>query len=323
MHRGRLRILVGAFAAGFALVGALSFAGPGQNLAREGVAHYEKKDFEQAAQSFEKAAELEPASGAIQYDLGTALVQLGQYEKAAAALKNAIEYPGTPSPANAHYNLGLSHVKRTLQMPPPDPSAPEAAPPDPAMQLQSLRAGLEEFRSAIIADPSDAEAKHNFEVTKEMIRRLEEQMSQQQQQSPQPDSEKNESEQEQSQDQKSEEEQNSEQQDEQEEQNQNEEQKNEEEKSEDEKPSDSQNEDQNEGQQQQESGLEATPTPSPQNPSQNPNENPAETPKPELTQEQIDALNALNSLEKDNPEQFKRLFRFQGKPTGTRTRKDW
>lgn len=315
----------------FALVlpNSRAMANDAERAAREGVAHYSKQNYEKAAESFQKAAELDPASAAIQYDLGTALVQKGEFDKAAEALKRSIEYPGTPSPAASHYNLGYSRVKGTLV-------APQES-GDVRDKIRGLQAGLEDFRQAIIADPKDLEAKHNFEVTRELIRRLEQQMPQQQQeeQSEQnSDQEQQESEQNEQQDQQqneqqeqqSEQNQQQEQQDQQDQENQEQNQEQQEQPSEQQQSDEQQQDESEQSETTQESGLEATPTPGPPPPSQEPSDQEGET-EPEqeqpLTPEQLDALRVLNSLEEDKPEQFKKVFRFQGRATGTRLRKDW
>ncbi|MBI1784067.1 hypothetical protein HYR69_02900, partial [Candidatus Sumerlaeota bacterium] len=43
----------------------------------------------------------------------------------------------------------------------------------------------------------------------------------------------------------------------------------------------------------------------------------------QLTPEEQDALRVLNALAEEKPDQFKKMFRFQGKGTGKKAERDW
>ncbi|HPW17956.1 MAG TPA: tetratricopeptide repeat protein [Candidatus Aminicenantes bacterium] len=55
-----------------------------------GSAYYAKSEFARSAEAYEKAAALRPAEAGIQKGLGLAYLELGEFEKAEAALKKAI-----------------------------------------------------------------------------------------------------------------------------------------------------------------------------------------------------------------------------------------
>jgi len=68
-----------------------------------GSAYYAKGDFARSAEAYEKAAAIKPASAGIQRGLGLAYLELGDLEKAEAALKKALAAEGDPESA---YQLG-------------------------------------------------------------------------------------------------------------------------------------------------------------------------------------------------------------------------
>lgn len=352
--------------------------------ARKGVELHKKKDLEGAIKSFGRAAELKPSPeemAAIQYDLGTALAEKGDAAEAEAALGRALTYDGLPSRSDAFFNLGLSRIEGALKE--------GQGSKEPQKQLQGLRSGLEAFRDAVITNPFDREARHNFEVTQEMIRRLEEQMKQNQQSKEnqkkqdkdkkddkkqgddknpdkKPSDDKKDDPQKQQDDPKSKEQEGKEDQQKSQDEQQQSQDKNEK-GSEDKKEKDGgdgspqdQGKDQRNDKQkdpsdeqkgkdtQSQSGEKAGATPAPkpqpkagekegdpkggqkpQPPGQpqgkrgdagEPNE---QEPPKELTPEQVDALRVLNSLEKETPDQFKKLFKFRVPAGAKRRERDW
>jgi len=135
-------------------------------LARRGVERFQAEDYEAARQAFEEAAGLDPTSPALQYNLGTTLARQQRFGEAAEALARSTSLPEHPTRRDAFYNLGLSRVEAARAL---EPSALEP-------RLEGLRRGLEAFRAALIADPSDGDAKRNYELTQRWIAELEEQL---------------------------------------------------------------------------------------------------------------------------------------------------
>jgi Flp pilus assembly protein TadD len=63
--------------------------------------------YEEAAESFEKAAELQPSAG-IYRNLGASYARLGRYERAVVALRRAIAI--NPEDAEAYRDLGVVYI---------------------------------------------------------------------------------------------------------------------------------------------------------------------------------------------------------------------
>lgn len=292
----------------------MASAGPAEAEARRGVELYSQDRLDEAVEAFKKAGELDPESAAIQYNLGTALATRGEFDQASEALVRALNFGEAPSRRDAFFNLGFSHVLEA--------QGSEAGPPDPPSALKSLRQGLEAFREAIVADPTDREAKHNFQLTRRLIRRIEEMMQNQQQQGGESDEdgEQQENQEQQQGEQEKQSDQRKDQSDQQKD-------------SDRSDPSDEQSQqeaddsqqDSEQEQQRQSGGLETTPTPGPTPPSksESPSQENQEQQLPPLTPEQLDALRILNSLEQESPEQFKRLFQFRGQKRRKRLERDW
>ncbi len=310
-------------------------ADPAQKEARKGVEAYKQKQLDKALDSFQKAGELDPNSAAIQYDLGTTLAEKKQFPQATDALTKSLNYQGTSSPRDSFFNLGYSRVMEA--------QSEGEKPKKPEEKVKALRAGLDAFRQAILADPSDKDAKYNFETTKLILRNLEEQMQQQQQQQSQNDQKQKQNKNQKNQgqgpsdqnQQKGQDEQNKNQRQEgNEKQNQQQQQQSGEQKEDKDKQNSEQNRqdqgkqsDEPKDQKKQQGGLEATPTPASQNQAkqaQSSSEAGQSQDQPqEPTPQQLDALRLLNSLTKDKPEQFKKLFQFQGRGSSKRLERDW
>ena len=302
---GCFRVCVGVLILLVALIVQNVQAGPGDKKARQGVEQFKRENFAEALATFEEAATLDPTSGRIQYNLGTMFGQVGRHAEAATTLDHALNFDDLLSRRDAFYNLGFSRVR--------DAMAEGETPKPPQLILEEMRGGLSAFREALIADPSDADAKHNYEVTRELIRRLEEQARQENQQ--QGNQQGDQQQDQQSEDQQQEEGEQSEEESE--------------EGSTEPDNEGSSDEERSSEQQSQESGLEATPTPTPTpspgtqaEPPESTSEIEPDTP-PSLTPEQLDALRVLNSLEQENPEQFRRLFNFRGNAKSRGRKQDW
>lgn len=125
--------------------------GGSRRLARRGVSKWNQQKLDEATISFAGAAELDP-NGRRLYDLGTALAAGGMLEAATPLLATA-DQSGVPFAA---YNSGTAALVQ---------SQPDAA--------------VEWLRRAMLADPGDLAAKHNYELA---LRMRDEQQQQQQQQ---------------------------------------------------------------------------------------------------------------------------------------------
>jgi Ca-activated chloride channel family protein len=133
--------------------------GGSRRLARRGVGRWRAADVEGATTAFAGAAELDPEQPKRLYDLGTALAASGNLETAFPMLEAANE----GGVRGAAYNSGTA-----------------------ALGGMQAEAALSWLRSAMLEDPDDVEAKHNYELA---LRLREEEQQQQQQQDQQQEQE--------------------------------------------------------------------------------------------------------------------------------------
>jgi Ca-activated chloride channel family protein len=122
-----------------------------RRLARSGLAKWKSGDLEGATAAFSGAADLQPEVPDRLYDLGTSLAATGQLDEAQPLLEEAAE----GGAHNAAFNSGTA-----------------------ALEQSEVESALEWLRRAMIANPDDLGAKHNYELALKM---LEEQQKQQQQ----------------------------------------------------------------------------------------------------------------------------------------------
>jgi Ca-activated chloride channel family protein len=122
-----------------------------RRLARSGLAKWNAGDMEAATTAFSGAADLEPEAADRLYDLGTTLAATGRFDAAQPLLEEAAE----GGARDAAFNSGTA-----------------------ALEQSEAESALEWLRRAMIANPDDLGAKHNYELA---LRMLEEQQKQQQQ----------------------------------------------------------------------------------------------------------------------------------------------
>jgi Ca-activated chloride channel family protein len=126
-----------------------------RRLARSGIAHWSAGDLEGATVAFAGAADLEPEAPDRLYDLGTALAANGQYDTAQPLLEEAAE----GGARDAAFNSGTA-----------------------ALEQSEVESALEWLRRAMIANPDDLGAKHNYELALKMLEEQKQQQEQDQQQ---------------------------------------------------------------------------------------------------------------------------------------------
>jgi len=139
----------------------LGLSDVGDKDGRRGNLLYENGQFENAADAYYAGLEgyAEDAAGAtfygLQNNLGAALNKQGQFDMARGTLTKAMETaPSQLDFARSAYNAGNNEF-----------------------QAQQLEAALENYKKALLADPTNADAKFNYEFAK---RQLEQQQQQQQ-----------------------------------------------------------------------------------------------------------------------------------------------
>jgi Ca-activated chloride channel family protein len=136
--------------------------GGSRRLAREGVADWRAGDVPGATEAFAGAAWLDKERPERLYDLGTGLAAGGHLEASLPLLATA-DQQGVPGAA---YNVGTA-----------------------ALEGQQLDDALQWLRRAMLADPDDLEAKHNYELALRLRQQQQQQQQQEQEQDQQQEDE--------------------------------------------------------------------------------------------------------------------------------------
>ena len=130
------------------------------NDARNANSAYERGDYSEAVQLYRQALEQDPENAKLYFNLAKSLYELGQTEDAMEAydrFKNLAENPAEQSMAD--YNKG-----RMLA------------------DLEQYNEALNYFREALINNPDDPDAKHNYELALRKMQQQEQDNEQQQEQ---------------------------------------------------------------------------------------------------------------------------------------------
>lgn len=142
-----LTLLLGALV----LLTAFPDGGPGDG--REGNRHYEREAYEDAVAAYRRGLSRygEPTTDAVywglQHNLGSALHQLTQYADAGTAFAEALRHaPSDPDFARSAYNAGNT-----------------------AYAQEDRDAALAFYRRALLADPTNADARYNYEFVKRAL----------------------------------------------------------------------------------------------------------------------------------------------------------
>lgn len=122
---------------------AVAAAGPAGKEARLGSGLYEKEEYDKALEHFNKAGELAPDDRRMKFNAGAALYRLDDHEKAREAFEGAAG--DAELRPRALYNRGNALFKSG-----------------------DYAGAAESYKSAIMADPSDDNARHNLQKALEM-----------------------------------------------------------------------------------------------------------------------------------------------------------
>ncbi|WP_407653881.1 tetratricopeptide repeat protein [Archangium lipolyticum] len=112
-------------------------------LIQQGRQAYDAGRFEDALSAFEQAKKERPNDPAVEFNRGDALMKLGRYDEAKQAFQSVSEANANRPELRqkATYNLGNVHA-----------------------MTGNTREALKAYRRALTLDPSDAQARHNYEV---------------------------------------------------------------------------------------------------------------------------------------------------------------
>lgn len=130
----------------------------GNRLSREG-------KYDEAIKKYDEALKKTPDSDVLNYNIGTAYYNKGDYQKAlghftkSMSSKNpGIETRSNYNAGNAHYMIGKSIEEGT----------------NPSEAVQSFEEALQYYKRAIELDDTDTDARRNYELTNNKIQQLKE-----------------------------------------------------------------------------------------------------------------------------------------------------
>jgi Ca-activated chloride channel homolog len=126
-----------------------------------GVKAYNSENYDSSLQYFQNAQELNPESKVVDFNLGNALHQQGQYEQALKNYENSAILEDSLLNSQAYYNIGNTQYR-----------------------AGALDKAVEAYKKSLDYNPDDEDTKYNLELA---INKLEEQQQQQQEQCDNPD----------------------------------------------------------------------------------------------------------------------------------------
>ena len=138
----------------------IAFAGLPSSEVSKGNKAAKSGQTDQAQYHYVKALENHADTSTVMYNLGNAMYDAGEFERAMKIYSGAIDSSRTPEQLErAYYNMGNA-----------------------SFQAQKFDKAIASYIEALRHDPSDADAKQNLELALRMKRKSEEQQQQQQQQ---------------------------------------------------------------------------------------------------------------------------------------------
>ncbi len=262
-----------------------------KSLNDRGVQAYHRQNYDSSLHYFREAQDLEPENRIVDFNLGNALHQQGQYEDAVRNYERAISPEDSALAAESYYNIGNTHFR--------------------AGQLDKA---IQAYKKSLDYNPDDKDTKYNLELA---LKAKQEQQQQQQQQDQEKDQQKQDEEQKQDQKDKQDQEQQEQEEKEDQQQNQDEQKQDQQEQQEDQEQKEQQNQEQeqeNKDQSQQQEDQQGQQNEQDQQPQ------PSEERPMQLDEERAQAL--LEGLNQDEKEVLKQLIK-QKVGVSSYRGKDW
>jgi Ca-activated chloride channel family protein len=128
---------------------------------------------DEALAQYQLAEQSVPASPLLAYNKGVAFYQQGNIEQARQSFTNAVDTDDPELASQAAFNLGNCHYA----------TAVEQLTTDRNVAIESLRTAIAHYRSALQTNPSDADARFNIELARQLMQQLREQEEQEQSES--------------------------------------------------------------------------------------------------------------------------------------------
>ncbi len=113
---------------------------------KRGNAHYEAEAYDAALAAYQSAANNRLEDAIARYNIGTALYQKKQFEKAADEFRRSLDAADPVRRAQGYYNLGNAQI-----------------------QLNDIEGAIRSYKSALRLNPADLDAKHNLELALERL----------------------------------------------------------------------------------------------------------------------------------------------------------
>lgn len=113
---------------------------------KRGNTHYKAEAYDAALEAYQSAAEDRPEDAISRYNLGTALYQKKQFEKASDEFRRSLDAADSVHWAQGYYNLGNAQV-----------------------QLNDIEGAIRSYKSALRLNPADLDTKHNLELALEKL----------------------------------------------------------------------------------------------------------------------------------------------------------
>ena len=124
----------------------IGWIGGWSQAVKRGNAHYKAEAYDAALEAYQSAAEDRPEDAISRYNLGTALYQKKQFEKASDEFRRSLDTSDSVHRAQGYYNLGNAQV-----------------------QLNDIEGAVRSYKSALRLNPADLDAKHNLELALEKL----------------------------------------------------------------------------------------------------------------------------------------------------------
>lgn len=136
---------------------------------------YSEQKFDEAAQTFERAAQRKPGSPVLKYGLGTSLLQAGERQKAIETFQNLYDSASPRVSSSARYNEAIAHhrtAREAMERLATDAADRKAAETARNEAIESLRKSLANYREAMLLNPTDSDLKYNYMVAMRELEQL-------------------------------------------------------------------------------------------------------------------------------------------------------